>query len=159
MSTSISDLPGPSEEEFARPQTPPSRIPSPMVEKNDLIQQFDDSTNYYTEDNSPIHMDHILMDQIEPFNITKTNPSHTPSSTTITNDISLLDYIKNELTQENFIIVLFLLIASLQQSESYVRKFLSMFKLTYPNPTLVLIVKVILLMLIYILVKYFFLQS
>ena len=160
MSTSISDLPGPSEEEIRQ-----IRPASPIVHKK---KEEPKDPDYFTADNEEIDthvqndptIDYLVSDDFENFTVTKQDkPTTTSLAPNASSTSTFLDQFTNEINQENIVVFMFIVLAALPHTDQIIRKLLATFKLTQITPMVSIFIKCILLLIIFICVKITFLSS
>ena len=148
MSTNIDDLPGPSpdennyeyeenlEDDYDYEQytddVTSNTQPLPVSQKND-------SKDLYYDQPSKIKMD-----------IRKRKNKQDNSNDTF-------ELIKNEINEENLLLLAILYLSSMNITEEYTKKFLSLLSINNSSSLIVTIVKSVLLLIIFILAKYFLL--
>lgn len=133
MSTNIADLPGPKPEEFEDEEYEYEEE-DVMDEQEDIPQQQLQREVFYEQPSS------IKMD------IRKAKRK-------VHEDESMFDMIRKEVNEENLLILAILYIASTSLVDDYARKVLSFMSLSNSSSMVVNIVKCVLLLLVFILVK------
>lgn len=133
MSTNIADLPGPKPEEF-EDEDYEYEEEDVMDEQEDIPQQQLQREVFYEQPSS------IKMD------IRKAKRK-------VQEDESMFDMIRKEVNEENLLILAILYIASTSLVDDYARKVLSFMSLSNSSSMVVNIVKCVLLLLVFILVK------
>lgn len=145
MSTSISDLPGPTPENKKIKQSgcqmqPQTKIIEVMEEDDNL-----DEGDFFIED-------------IENFAVNK-KPKNIKEQFNGMDSNKFFTEFKSHLNEETIVIYILLFVATLAQSDIYTRKLLGIFRLHNMSFTSVSIVKCLLLVIIFIFVKMFILKS
>lgn len=146
MSTSISDLPGPAPEmKTIKQSSCQMQTPKKVIEKMEDI------------DEESIEEDDIFIEDIENFAVNKKNKKVKETFDGMDTNKFLAEF-KSHLNEETIVVYILLFIATLAQSDIYTRKLLGIFRLSNMSFLSVSIIKCLLLIVIFILIKMYLLK-